>query len=102
MSVLLGECWCTMFSPHRHTGLPVRSIVVLLRPNTLRANLTDRVEYEELRFRFEIVRVWETPAEEWLAGGVGLMPLAVLGKPPAGRTRTQALPDPVHRMADRV
>lgn len=87
---------------HRQTGLPVRSVVVLLRSNAVRANLTDRVEYDGLTFRFELVRVWEKDAERFLTGGVGLMPLAVLARPPAGMTREQALPEQVRRMAERA
>jgi len=87
---------------HRQTGLPVRSVVVLLRSNAVRANLTDRVEYDGLTFRFELVRVWEEDAERFLTGGVGLMPLAVLARPPAGMTREQALPEQVRRIADAV
>lgn len=87
---------------HRQTGLPVRSVAVLLRSNAVRANLTDRVEYEGLTFRYELVRVWEEDAERFLTGGVGLMPLAVLARPPAGMTREQALPDHVRRMAERA
>lgn len=87
---------------HRQTGLPVRSVVVLLRSNAVRAGLTDRVEYDGLTFRFELVRVWEEDAERFLTGGVGLMPLAVLARPPAGMTREQALPEQVRRIADAV
>jgi hypothetical protein len=87
---------------HRQTGLPVRSVVVLLRSNAVRANLTDRVEYEGLSFRFEPVRVWEQPAELFLSAGVGMLPLAVLARPPAGMTREQALPEQVRRMAERA
>ena len=84
---------------HRQTGLPVWSVAVLLRSNAVRANLRDRVEYDGLSFRFEVVRVWEEPAERFLTAGVGLMPLAGLARPPAGMTREQALPEQVERMA---
>jgi hypothetical protein len=87
---------------HRQTGLPVRSVAVLLRSNAVTAGLTDRVEYEGLRFRFELVKVWERPADTFLNAGVGLLPLAVLGRPPAGLTREQALPEQVQRIADEV
>lgn len=87
---------------HRHTGLPVRSVAVLLRSNAVRANLSDRVEYDGLSFRFELVRVWEQPAEQFLTAGVGLMPLAVLARPPAGMTREQALPERVMSVADGI
>ncbi|WP_439625584.1 hypothetical protein [Gemmata sp.] len=87
---------------HHHTGLPVRTIAVLLRSNAQRASLTDRVAYERLSFVFDIVRVWELPSEDLLRAGIGLMPLALLGKPGAGKTREQALPEHVERIADRV
>jgi hypothetical protein len=56
----------------------------------------------DLRFRFETVRAWELPAEEMLRAGVGFLPLAVLGKPPQGKTREQALPEIVERIAERA
>jgi hypothetical protein len=87
---------------HHHTGLPVRSVAVLLRSNARRANLSDRLDYEELSFQFDIVRMWEVPAEDLLRAGVGLLPLAVIGKPPAGKTRAQALPEQAHTIIDRA
>jgi len=85
-----------------HTKLPVRTIAVLLRSNAQRANLSDEVNYEGLSFKFQIVRVWELPADDFLNAGVGLMPLAVLGKPSAGKSREQAFPEHLERIADRV
>lgn len=90
---------------HRHSGLPVHSVAVLLRSNAKAANLTGELAYGphphgEVRFRFEVVRVWETPMADLLAAGPGLMPLAVLGKPPAGHSREQAIPGVILRAAD--
>jgi hypothetical protein len=92
---------------YRRTGLPVHSAVVLLRPNANAGNLTDTIRYAprpggELNFRFEIIKVWESPAEELVAGGLGLLPLAVLGRPPAGQSRRQAIPDIMERVAARA
>ncbi len=87
---------------HRQTGLPVRSVAVLLRSNAVTATLTDRVEYDGLQFRFELVKVWEQPAELFLNAGVGLLPLAVLARPPAGMTREQALSERVVSVADGI
>lgn len=93
---------------HYHTGLPVRSIVVLLRSNAVGSGPLDRVEYSprpgasELRFCFETVRAWELPTEEMLKAGIGFLPLAVLGKPPAGKSREKALPEVVERIAERA
>ena len=87
---------------HRQTGLPVRSVAVLLRAKTGSANRTNRVEYEGLSFQFEIVKVWEIPAEELLKAGLGLVPLAVLGRAPSGSTRERYLPTVVERIAARA
>lgn len=93
---------------HYHTGLEVHSVVVLLRSNAVGSGPRDGVQYAprpahgELKFRFETVRAWELPADVFLKGGVGLMPLAVLGKPPEGQSRRQALPGLVERMAERA
>jgi predicted transposase YdaD len=92
---------------HRHTGLPVHSVVVLLRPNANAGNLTDRVEYavnparSELRFRYEVIRLWETPTDVLLRTGLGLLPLAVLGHPPGG-VRKRALPALIEAVVTRI
>lgn len=83
----------------RQTGLPVWSVAVLLQSNAVTAGLSEVVEYADTRFRFRIVRVWETPAEDWLTRGPGLLPLAVLGRPPAGVSRRKVMPELVRRIA---
>lgn len=90
---------------HHHTGLPVHTVVVLLRPKA--GDTADVVEYGDpdgcgLRFRFRVVRAWEVDAEEWLRGGIGLTPLAVLGRSSVGQTRLQALPAQVERINARA
>jgi hypothetical protein len=87
---------------HHRTGKEVRSTAVLLRPNAQHAGLTDAVQYHNLDFRFDIVRVWQRPADDFLTAALGLLPLAVLGQPPAGQTREQALPHQVDRIIDRA
>lgn len=92
---------------HRHSGLPVHSVAVLLRSNAKTANLTGEFGYAphpagEVRFRFEVVKVWERPMADLLAAGPGLMPLAVLGKPPRGQTRAQAIPATLVRVAEQA
>jgi hypothetical protein len=82
----------------RQTGLPVWSVAVLLQSNAVTANLSEQFGYADTHFRFRIVRVWETPAEEWLNAGPGLMPLAVLGRPPAGVSRSKAMRELVERI----
>jgi len=87
---------------HFRTGLNVLSTAVLLRSNAQHAGLTDAVQYGRTTFGFDIVRVWERSAEDFLTGPLGLAPLAVLGRPPAGQSREQALPGQVDRLIDRV
>ena len=93
---------------HHHTGLPVHSVVVLMRANAVGGGPPGGVEYAPrpdrggLRFRFETVRAWELPVADLLTAGIGFLPLAVLGKPPPGQTRAQALPAIAKRIADRA
>jgi predicted transposase YdaD len=64
-------------------GLPVHSVLMLLRP---RANASDQTGTYRvvgsgrliLEFHYTVIRVWEEPAERFLAGGLGLAPLALL------------------------
>ncbi len=69
---------------HHSTGLPVHSVLMLLRP---RANASDQngvyaaggadgTPY--LTFRYHVIRVWEERFDSFLAAGLGLAPLAVL------------------------
>jgi predicted transposase YdaD len=91
---------------HHHTGLPVHSVVVLLRPNAGNVH-EDGLDYAPLpggsvSFRYRVVRAWELDAEEVLNAGVGFLPIAVLARPPAGQTRRQALPQLAERIAARA
>jgi predicted transposase YdaD len=77
---------------HDHYGLPVHSVVVLLRPRADRGDLTGALTYAarpgrgRLEFTFQVVRLWQVPAERLLASGLGTLPLAALGQMPGGRT----------------
>lgn len=71
----------------RH-GLPVRSTVFLLRPEAdagasgvVRDMAADDAMLE---FRYRLVRVWEQPAEFFLSGGLGTLPLAPVSAVAAG------------------
>jgi hypothetical protein len=71
-----------LFKKH---GLPVRSMLVLLHRGADSPQLTGVYErgFEDeppdVTLRYRIVRVWEVPAQQWLSGGLGLVPLAPLG-----------------------
>jgi hypothetical protein len=67
----------------RRHGLRVRSVLVLLRPEADGPAVTCNVRHvlpEDddyyLDFRYHVVRIWEVPAEQLLAGGLGILPLA--------------------------
>src|SRR5207244_10332061 len=68
----------------RH-GLRVRSLLVLLHRGADSPQLTGLYErgFEgepfDVALRYRIVRVWQVPSDKWLAGGLGLVPLAPLG-----------------------
>lgn len=86
----------------RHELKP-RSVVILLRPEADAPELTGEVRYQapgsrtSLRFRYEIVRLWQQPVETYLSGGLGTLPLAPL----CDVTRT-ALPGVIRGMEERV
>jgi predicted transposase YdaD len=92
---------------HEAYAVPVHTVVVLLRPKA-GAGLRGTVNYQlvprrgRLAFRFEVVRVWQRPAEEWLTGELGLVPLAPLGRLPAGTRPATELRGVVDRLLDRI
>jgi len=81
----------------------VQSVVVLLRreadgPNLsglLQDHLPSGVRYHE--FLYNVVRVWERPAEEILAGDIATLPLA-----PIASVSSAELPGLIRRMEDRL
>jgi predicted transposase YdaD len=87
---------------HRH-GLPVRSAAILLRPEADSPRLTGvRVrafpgEEPVDLFRYRVVRVWQLPVEELLAGGLGTLPLA-----PISAVTEAELPGIITRMDERL
>src|SRR5262249_21929924 len=93
---------------HEAYALPVHTAVVLLRPGAGRAGLRGAVSYQmvprrgRMEFRFEVIRLWQRPAEELLAGGRGVVPLAPLGRLPAGTRPPAGLAGVVERLVERV
>jgi hypothetical protein len=78
--VLLGY---NVFLDRRY-GPPVKSVVVLLRPEANATNITGRLQRVGpdgevyLDFTYAVIRVWEEPLEALLNAGLGLLPLALL------------------------
>ncbi len=84
--------------------VPVHSIVILLRPQAAHANLNGVVSYTarsgrgSMNFTYQVVRLWERPAEEFLNGALGTTPFAMLGAMPEG----VPLPDALAVVAQRL
>ena len=53
-------------------------------------------------FRYEVVRLWERPADDLLAGDLGVAPLAVLGRLPGEVPLADALANVAQRIVQRV
>jgi predicted transposase YdaD len=86
----------------RH-GLPIQTIFVLLRPEADGDAFTDTLEVElpegtkYLQFRYNVIRVWELPAEPLLTGDLATLPLA-----PISRVSEEELPAIIRRMDERI
>jgi hypothetical protein len=68
----------------RRYGPPVKSVVVLLRPEANATNITGRLQRVGpdgsvyLDFRYDVIRLWEESFRALLDAGLGLLPLALL------------------------
>lgn len=82
---------------HYRHALPVRSVVVLLRREADGPGMAGQIGYEGLDFRYGVLRVWQTPVEDVLNGGLGTLPLA-----PLADVGVPGLPGVVRRMERRI
>jgi hypothetical protein len=86
----------------RH-GLRVRSLLVLLHQGADSRQLTGLYERGfpdepfDVALRYRILRVWRVSPQTWLAGGLGLVPLA-----PLGDVRQGELPAVIAQMKQRL
>jgi hypothetical protein len=86
----------------RH-GLLVRSLLVLLHPGADSRQLTGFYERGfpgepfDAALRYRPLRVWRIAPEKWLAGGLGLLPLA-----PLGNVSPKELPGIIVQMKQRL
>ena len=96
-------CCCIIAPRFRRHHLLVRSLLVLLHPGADSPQLTGRYERGfpgepfDVALRYYTLRVWEVPAARWLAGGLGLVPLA-----PLGDVRPEDFPAVIARMKQRL
>src|SRR5262245_22784379 len=93
---------------YRQYRVPVHSILVLLRPQAAHSEVTGSIAYAarpgrgNMAFGFEIVKLWERPAEALLAGPLGAAPLAVLGALPEGADLVEGLTGVAQRLIERL
>jgi predicted transposase YdaD len=80
---------------HLRYRVPVRSVLVLLRPKAEAGDLTGNLTYvaggKRVAFEYDVVRMWQQPLEPFLHGGLGLLPLAPLCRMPQGQPLADAL-----------
>ncbi|HET6883733.1 MAG TPA: hypothetical protein VFI31_26500 [Pirellulales bacterium] len=88
--------------------VPVHTILVLLRPQAAHPNADGRVQYSprpgrgKMDFGYQVIRLWERPAEQLLTGELGLTPLAMLGQLAEGTTVEDGLAVVVQRLVERL
>jgi predicted transposase YdaD len=93
---------------HRTYRVPVHSSVLLLRQQAEHPNMTGSVRYAarpdrgKMEFGFEVVRLWEIPAQQLLASALATAPLAVLGKLPEALRLEDGLATVIRQLAERL
>jgi len=89
---------------HDLVGLPVHTVAILLRREADDVGLTGTISYQRrpelggMQFAYRVVRVWEWPVEQVLAGGLGTLPLAPL----SAEVTKATLPGVIQRMEARL
>ena len=86
--------------------VPVRSLLILLRPAADHSKLDGKLAYAagntQLQFQCEVMRLWQRPVELFLTHGVGLLPLAPLCQMPPGVSLEPALKQVVHEIDEQL
>jgi hypothetical protein len=93
---------------YAHYHVPVHTIALLLRPQAAHVNLDGEIRYAprpergSMSFTYEVIRLWERPAEELLAADLGVVPLAVLGRLPEELSLEDGLASVAQRVDERI
>jgi hypothetical protein len=81
-------------------------VIALMRPEADHEHLTGLHTFggagNRVECRYEVLRVWEQPAEHYLHLGVGMLPLATLGRLPENVSPEAALADVVRQINERL
>jgi predicted transposase YdaD len=93
---------------HHRYGVPVHSVVLLLRPEADDSALTGELRYQawprrgRMFFKYEVVRLWQKPVRRFLAGHLGTLPLAPLCLLPENVPIEEALLGVIRQMDERL
>jgi hypothetical protein len=91
---------------HLRYQVPVRSVLVLLRPKADASDLSGKLTYEcagkRVEFEYDAVRMWQQSLEPFLHGGLGLLPLATLCRMPEDKPLAEALQEVVREIDRRL
>ena len=91
---------------HHHYPVPVRSILILLRPAADHSRLSGLLTYQagdsRVEFAYEVIRLWQQPLDLFLTGGLSLLPLAPLCQLTADVPLEQALREVIHQIDQRL
>lgn len=93
---------------HRRYGVPVHSVVILLRPAADDPALSGELRYQawprrgRMLFKYEVVRLWQRPMRRVLRGHLGTLPLAPLCRLPENVPMEDALAGVIRRMDERL
>jgi hypothetical protein len=93
---------------YRRCLVPVHTILLLLRPEARHGKITGALTYAArperggTTFSYEVIPLWERPAEHFLDGPLGIAPLAVLARLPEGIPLEQGLAGVIRRLCERL
>jgi hypothetical protein len=91
---------------HLRFHVPVRSVLILLRPKADGDRMTGELAYtcggRRVEFEYDVVRMWQRPVEPFLHGGLGLLPLATLCRMPDDKPLAEALREVVREIDRRL
>lgn len=93
---------------YAHYHVPVHTVTIVLRPEAAHSNMGGVVRYAprpgrgSMEFSYQVVRLWERPAEELLRADLGVVPLAVLGRLPEKLSLEDGLAAVVQRLVERI
>jgi hypothetical protein len=91
---------------HLHYRVPVRSVLILLRPKAETGALTGNLTYiaggKRVVFEYDVVRMWQQPVAPFLQGGLGLLPLATLCQMPEEQPLADSLREVVREVDRRL